>query len=137
MPIFKRTFYQDLDLLEQHLTKDILSQADCKTILIKLRTTFENAFNSEFKERMQRYTRFEAQSFKDAMIYKMDSIRNDTDADDADIRLINEGQHGQILNETSNKAKIKKEINVLETMNIELEHSAAKLRKENETLKKH
>ncbi|GJY80996.1 hypothetical protein Tco_0493747 [Tanacetum coccineum] len=47
------------------------------------------------------------------------------------------GQHGQILNETSNKAKIKKEIYVLETMNIELEHSVAKLCKENETLKKH
>nr|GEV59392.1 ribonuclease H-like domain-containing protein [Tanacetum cinerariifolium] len=47
------------------------------------------------------------------------------------------GQHGQILNETSNKDKIEKEIDVLETMNIELEHSVAKLRKENETLKKH
>ncbi|GKB51066.1 hypothetical protein Tco_0901819 [Tanacetum coccineum] len=47
------------------------------------------------------------------------------------------GQHGQILNETSNKAKIEKEIDVLETMNIELEHSVAKLRKENKTLKKH
>nr|GEU83607.1 hypothetical protein [Tanacetum cinerariifolium] len=74
MPIFKRTFSQDLDLLEQHLTKDILSQTDCKTILTKLRTTFENAFNSEFKERMQKYTRFNAQSFKDAMIFNMDSI---------------------------------------------------------------
>ncbi|GKE09153.1 hypothetical protein Tco_1412704, partial [Tanacetum coccineum] len=30
------------------------------------------------------------------------------------------GQHGQILNETSNKAKIEKEFDVLETMNIEL-----------------
>ncbi|GJY67622.1 hypothetical protein Tco_0469860, partial [Tanacetum coccineum] len=47
------------------------------------------------------------------------------------------GQHGQILNETSNKAKIKKKIDVLETMNIELEHNVAKLRKENETFKKH
>ncbi|GKC93063.1 hypothetical protein Tco_1158505 [Tanacetum coccineum] len=47
------------------------------------------------------------------------------------------GQHGQILNETSNKAKIKKEIDVLETMNIELEYTVAKLLKENETLKKH
>ncbi|GJV64201.1 hypothetical protein Tco_1475029 [Tanacetum coccineum] len=46
-------------------------------------------------------------------------------------------QHGQVLNETSNKAKIRKEIDVLETMNIELEHSVAKLHKENETLKKH
>ncbi|GJU81174.1 hypothetical protein Tco_1283539 [Tanacetum coccineum] len=72
---------------------------------------------------------------------------NDTDADDADIRPIYDEepmakvgltrQHGQILNEKSNKAKIKKEIDVLETMNIELEHSVAKLRTENETLKKH
>ncbi|GJY02964.1 hypothetical protein Tco_0361116 [Tanacetum coccineum] len=52
-------------------------------------------------------------------------------------QALKSGQHGQILNEISNKAKIKKEIDVLETMNIELEHSVAKLRKENETLKKH
>ncbi|GKE58782.1 hypothetical protein Tco_1497967 [Tanacetum coccineum] len=52
-------------------------------------------------------------------------------------QALTSGQHGQILNETSNKAKIKKEIDVLETMNIKLEHSVAKLRKENETLKRH
>ncbi|GJT90436.1 hypothetical protein Tco_1079281 [Tanacetum coccineum] len=74
MPIFKRTFAQDLDLLKHHLTKEIISQTDCKTILTKLRTKFENAFNSEFKERMQKYTRFDTQSFKDAMICNMDSI---------------------------------------------------------------
>ncbi|GJT92847.1 retrovirus-related pol polyprotein from transposon TNT 1-94 [Tanacetum coccineum] len=45
-------------------------------------------------------------------------------------------QHGQNLNETSNKAKIKKEIEVLETINIELEHSVAKLLAENEKLHK-
>ncbi|GJU31455.1 retrovirus-related pol polyprotein from transposon TNT 1-94 [Tanacetum coccineum] len=45
-------------------------------------------------------------------------------------------QHGQILNETSNKAKIKKEIEVLETINIELEHSVAKLLVENVKLNK-
>ncbi|GKE26523.1 hypothetical protein Tco_1441907 [Tanacetum coccineum] len=74
MPIFKRTFSQDLDLLEQHLTKDLLSQTDCNTTLTKLRTKFENAFNSEFKERIQKYTRFNAQSFQDAMICNVDSI---------------------------------------------------------------
>ncbi|GJT78494.1 hypothetical protein Tco_1045219 [Tanacetum coccineum] len=52
-------------------------------------------------------------------------------------QALKSGQHGQILNETSNKAKIKKEIDVLETMNIELEYSVAKLLKEDETLKKH
>ncbi|GKD14207.1 hypothetical protein Tco_1198614 [Tanacetum coccineum] len=52
-------------------------------------------------------------------------------------QALKSGQHGQILNDTSNKAKIKKEIDVLETMNIEIEHSVAKLRKENKTSKKH
>ncbi|GJZ93849.1 hypothetical protein Tco_0666052 [Tanacetum coccineum] len=58
--------------------------------------------------------------------------------------IITEGKHGQILNETSNKAKMKKEIDAFKTINIELEHSVAKLlivnenlNKENETLKKH
>ncbi|GJZ76403.1 hypothetical protein Tco_0641075 [Tanacetum coccineum] len=75
MHIFKRTFSQDLDLLENHLTKEIISQTDCKTTLTKLRTTFENAFNSELKARMQNYTRYDAQSFYDAMIFNMDSLR--------------------------------------------------------------
>nr|GEX14740.1 hypothetical protein [Tanacetum cinerariifolium] len=74
IPIFKRTFSQDLDLLEQHLTKDTLTQTDCKTTLTNLKTKFKNAFNSEFKERMRKYTRFDAQSFKDAMIFNLDSI---------------------------------------------------------------
>nr|GEW73324.1 hypothetical protein [Tanacetum cinerariifolium] len=75
MPIFKRTFSQDLDLLEHHLTKDIVSQTYYNTTLTKLRTKFENAFKSEFKERMQKYSRFNAQSFQDAMICNKDSIR--------------------------------------------------------------
>ncbi|GJV23519.1 hypothetical protein Tco_1376214 [Tanacetum coccineum] len=75
MPIFKRTFSQYLDLLEQHLIKDIFSRTDCTTTLTNLRTKFENASNSEFKERMRKYTRYNAQSFNDVMIYTMDSIR--------------------------------------------------------------
>ncbi|GJT12350.1 hypothetical protein Tco_0859392 [Tanacetum coccineum] len=46
------------------------------------------------------------------------------------------GQHGQILNEASNKAKMKKEIDAYETINIELDHKVATLVKENETLKR-
>ncbi|GKB04967.1 hypothetical protein Tco_0833162 [Tanacetum coccineum] len=74
MPIFKKAFAQDLDLLEQRLTKEIIYETDYKTILTKLRTTFVNAFNSEFKERIQKYTRFDDQSFKDLMIRHMDFI---------------------------------------------------------------
>ncbi|GJX70278.1 hypothetical protein Tco_0307449 [Tanacetum coccineum] len=35
---FKRTFFQDMDLLEKHLTKEILHEIDCKNALTKLRT---------------------------------------------------------------------------------------------------
>ncbi|GKD41617.1 hypothetical protein Tco_1261824, partial [Tanacetum coccineum] len=51
-------------------------------------------------------------------------------------QALKDGQHGQILNETSNKVKINKEIEVLEKINIELEHSVAKLLADNEKLHK-
>ncbi|GKF01769.1 hypothetical protein Tco_0028692 [Tanacetum coccineum] len=51
-------------------------------------------------------------------------------------QFLKNGQHGQISNETSIKANIKKEIEVLEMINIELEHSVAKLLTENEKLHK-
>ncbi|GKC43150.1 hypothetical protein Tco_1060872 [Tanacetum coccineum] len=45
------------------------------------------------------------------------------------------GKHGQMLNETSNEAKIKTDIHVIESINIELECKVAKLLAENEHLK--
>nr|GEU34654.1 retrotransposon protein [Tanacetum cinerariifolium] len=41
------------------------------------------------------------------------------------------------VHEKSKEAKIKHDIDVIETINIKLEHKVAKLRKENKTLKKH
>nr|GEZ52333.1 hypothetical protein [Tanacetum cinerariifolium] len=41
------------------------------------------------------------------------------------------------VHEKSNEAKVKHDIDVIETINIELEHKMAKLHKKNETLKKH
>ncbi|GJT56122.1 hypothetical protein Tco_0991176 [Tanacetum coccineum] len=41
------------------------------------------------------------------------------------------------VKEASNEAKLKNDIDVIETINIELEHKVVKLLKENETLKKH
>ncbi|GJV51089.1 putative reverse transcriptase domain-containing protein [Tanacetum coccineum] len=41
--------------------------------------------------------------------------------------IINERKHGQILKQTSNKAKIEKEIDVLETIEHRIEHSVATL----------
>ncbi|GJR93664.1 hypothetical protein Tco_0265838 [Tanacetum coccineum] len=74
VPTFKRTFSHDMNLLEKNLTKEILHQIDCKAALTKLGTIFENSFNSELRERIQKYTIFNAQSFKDTMIGDMDFI---------------------------------------------------------------
>ncbi|GKC84289.1 hypothetical protein Tco_1140006 [Tanacetum coccineum] len=46
-------------------------------------------------------------------------------------------QHGQFSKVKSNEAKVKHDIDVIESINIELEHKVAKLLKKNETLKKH
>ncbi|GKD20826.1 hypothetical protein Tco_1222529, partial [Tanacetum coccineum] len=45
-------------------------------------------------------------------------------------------QHGKILKEKSNEAKVKHDIDVIKMINIELEHSVAKLLTENEHLNK-
>ncbi|GKC32025.1 hypothetical protein Tco_1039319 [Tanacetum coccineum] len=52
-------------------------------------------------------------------------------------QALKEGQHGQFSKVKSNEAKIKHDIDVIETINIELEHKVAKLLKENKTLKRH
>ncbi|GJU40506.1 hypothetical protein Tco_1193463 [Tanacetum coccineum] len=52
-------------------------------------------------------------------------------------QALKEGQHGQFSKVKSIEAKIKHDIDVIETINIELEHKVAKLLKENETLKRH
>ncbi|GJU09396.1 hypothetical protein Tco_1131792 [Tanacetum coccineum] len=52
-------------------------------------------------------------------------------------QALKEGQHCQFLKVKSIEAKVKHDINVIETINIKLEHKVAKLLKENETLKKH
>ncbi|GJW01273.1 hypothetical protein Tco_1556524 [Tanacetum coccineum] len=65
------------DVLDDELVHVILGQSgmtDCKTTLTKLKTTFENAFSSEIKAHMQNYTRYDAQSFYNAMIFNMDSL---------------------------------------------------------------
>ncbi|GJR70123.1 hypothetical protein Tco_0016188 [Tanacetum coccineum] len=52
-------------------------------------------------------------------------------------QALKEGQHGQFLKVTSNEAKVKHDIDVIETINIELEHKVAKLLEENETYERH
>ncbi|GJR09839.1 hypothetical protein Tco_0792491 [Tanacetum coccineum] len=83
----------------------------------------ENIFLKKIVAQLQKdFSRMEAHCVNMELKYQNQALKDE--------------QHGQILNETSNKAKIKKEIEVLETINIELEHSVAKLLAENEKLHK-
>ncbi|GJW23511.1 putative reverse transcriptase domain-containing protein [Tanacetum coccineum] len=50
--------------------------------------------------------------------------------------VLKSGQHGQFLKAKSNEAKVQNDIDKIETINIELEHSVAKLLSENEHLHK-
>ncbi|GJX92126.1 hypothetical protein Tco_0345452 [Tanacetum coccineum] len=52
-------------------------------------------------------------------------------------QALKEGQHGQFSKVKNNEAKVKYDIDEIDTINIELEHKVAKLLKENESLKKH
>ncbi|GJT32112.1 hypothetical protein Tco_0922531 [Tanacetum coccineum] len=52
-------------------------------------------------------------------------------------QVLKEGQHGQFSEVQGNEAKVKHDKDVIETINIKLEHKVAKLLKENETLKRH
>ncbi|GJV56817.1 hypothetical protein Tco_1457822 [Tanacetum coccineum] len=50
-------------------------------------------------------------------------------------QALKKGQHGQFSKVKSNEANVKHDIDVIETINIELEHKVAKLLKENELRK--
>ncbi|GJV28186.1 DNA helicase [Tanacetum coccineum] len=69
-------------------------------------------------------------------------LGNDVDADDVDIKpvlsnLTSIMKESQFLKEKSNEAKVKNDMDVIETINIELDYKVAKLLKDDETLKKH
>ncbi|GJT37367.1 hypothetical protein Tco_0937232 [Tanacetum coccineum] len=73
IPTFKRTFSQDMDLLEKHLTNEILHEIDYKTVLRKLRIMFENTLH--LKECLQNYTALETYSVKDSIIEDLKGTR--------------------------------------------------------------
>ncbi|GKD31401.1 hypothetical protein Tco_1242179 [Tanacetum coccineum] len=63
-------------------------------------------------------------------------FNNEGEVDQNAKQSVKFGQHGQFLKEKSNEAKDKKDIDDFETINVELEHSMAKLLAENEHLHK-
>ncbi|GJZ54303.1 hypothetical protein Tco_0609188 [Tanacetum coccineum] len=82
---YKRTFSQNMDILEKQLTKETLHENDCKTALKELKTIFTKVFKSElinpsnfnssyYRKHFEIYIVFEAHLFKYTMISNMDFI---------------------------------------------------------------
>ncbi|GJQ95598.1 hypothetical protein Tco_0006737 [Tanacetum coccineum] len=102
-----------LDLLFDYMTTKFLNQS----------LKFENISLKKTVTQLQKdFSRMEAHCVNMELKYQNQALKD--------------MQHGQIVNETSNNAKINKEIEVLEIINIELEHSVAKLLAENKKLHK-
>nr|GEU77831.1 Gag-Pol polyprotein [Tanacetum cinerariifolium] len=68
--------------------------------------------------------------------FQKDFSRLEAHCVNLELKYQNQGQQSQFLKEKSNEAKVKHDIDVIDTINIELEHKVAKLLKKNETLKK-
>nr|GEV75384.1 retrotransposon protein, putative, unclassified [Tanacetum cinerariifolium] len=184
---FTRTTLLNLDQLEKHLSEEEFQELESfsafRVLLQQFQTFLYSGFSFDNDEglliRNQKREALDVglivTEFSRTKSDKQETSsrsRNDTHAEDVDIKPVNDKEpmaktiaqlqkdflrmeahcvnmelkyqnqalkdkkHSQILNETSNKAKIKKEIKVLETINIELEHSMAKLLTENDKLHK-
>ncbi|GJY30913.1 hypothetical protein Tco_0414408 [Tanacetum coccineum] len=143
---FTSTMLLNLDELEKQLDKEEFQEIGSMDALRVLKTQFQTFINSQFSfddddglmiRKAQHKQEYDSRVNKRQMQTKEGKV-DLSKALDASLVVTEStlkfGQHSQILNETSNKAKIKKEIEVLEKINIELEHSVAKLLEENEKL---
>ncbi|GJR80395.1 hypothetical protein Tco_0151180 [Tanacetum coccineum] len=160
---FIRTMFLNVDQLEKQLDKkefqEIGSMASFKVLekqfkmFIKSRMYLDDEFVVMTRNYFLQYTQLSIPEFRDTLIQYMESVKKsideralhkreyDTRVNERQIQItedkVDSEQHGQFSKVKSNEAKVKHDINVIETINIELEHKVAKLLKENETLKKH
>ncbi|GKB63458.1 hypothetical protein Tco_0919644 [Tanacetum coccineum] len=74
---------------------------------------------------------------EDAEQYQVKDKRFESSVTSQNSTINNLKKQIKIVHKKSNKAKVKHDIDVIEIINIKLEHKVAKLLKENETLKKH
>ncbi|GKB13612.1 hypothetical protein Tco_0847535 [Tanacetum coccineum] len=89
MPIFKRTFAQDLDLLEQHLTKEIISQTNFLSKEDLKGTHIEHGFNRAFMSLSGQ----DADTFTSTMLLNVDQLQKQLDKDEFQEKRI----HGSLL----------------------------------------
>nr|GEY66974.1 actin-binding, cofilin/tropomyosin type [Tanacetum cinerariifolium] len=153
---FTGTMFLYVEQLEKHLDKEDFQKIGCMAAFnsIDERVQLKREYDSWVNERQMQITEEKVDTSKalyaslvDTKSSGIESKKHDTSSrsgndahdDDADIRPIYYEEpmaESQFLKEKSNEAKVKHDIDVLETINIELEHTVAKLLKENESLKK-
>ncbi|GJX13350.1 hypothetical protein Tco_0205108 [Tanacetum coccineum] len=117
---FRNTLIQHIESVKKSIDKRALHKREYDSWVNerKIQTTKEKVDTSKVLDASLVNT--ESSRIESGKQDTSSSSGNDVDADDADI-----------------KKPIKHDIDVIETINIELEHKVAKLLKENETLKRH
>ncbi|GJU71090.1 hypothetical protein Tco_1262495 [Tanacetum coccineum] len=158
---FINTMFLNVDQLEKQLDKEEFQEIGSMAAFRVLKTQFQKFINSRISlddddglmtrkeydnmvnDRQMQTTEEKVDTSKalDASLVDIESKQQHTEQP----KFINEGKvdqnaeqchdtrkHGQFLKEKSNEAKVTHDIDEIETINIELEHSVAKLLAENE-----
>nr|GEY08794.1 hypothetical protein [Tanacetum cinerariifolium] len=136
---FIGTMFLNVEQLEKQLEKED-SQEIGSMAAFNVLSTIHSTRNSRIDERGQHKREYDSQVNERHMQKIEEKVDSLVETDDADIRPIYDEEpmaESQFLKEKSNEAKVKHDIDVIQTINMELEYKVAKLLKENETLKKH
>ncbi|GKB69120.1 hypothetical protein Tco_0930532 [Tanacetum coccineum] len=97
--------------------------------------SFEKCLVKEMKDDLKYVMSLEDEFDEKCLILDIQTVLFKTSSSQPYQSHIAMWQHGQILKETSNEAKLKTDIHVIESINIELECKVAKLLEENKHLK--
>ncbi|GJR20867.1 hypothetical protein Tco_0969394 [Tanacetum coccineum] len=149
---FTNTMFLNVDQLQKQLEKDEFFEdgsmaAFCNvTKFVAERTRHKRLYDRRVNKRQIQTQESKVDTGKalDAGLVVIESSGTESEVQDTSSRqqnteqpeISNEGQHGQFFKAKSNESKIKHDIDEIETINIELEHSVAKLLTENERLHK-
>ncbi|GJS62392.1 hypothetical protein Tco_0657176 [Tanacetum coccineum] len=131
-PLLNAEFFKTKDMVEKEVYNELSNrflqlEKHCISLEISIQQK-EESFQSNKPCKNQDSPEFHE-------FFKINELKAQLQAKNSTINNLKK----QIKNvhEKSNEAKVKHDIDVIETINIELEHKVAKLLKENETLKKH
>ncbi|GKC95188.1 hypothetical protein Tco_1160630, partial [Tanacetum coccineum] len=139
---FRLKMFHNLDQLRLQLERENLLEVNPRTCLDALQTQFKEFFASKkvnylnqcWQKDFEEYTLCEPNTYRRDLLETLDTLEAQLQAKTT--LICNLKNQIKSVKEARNEAKVKHEIDVLETINIELESSVAKLLAENEKLNK-